>query len=72
MSANGDNVQQQEQINVEVDPNSVKFFESDNSKSEEDRYNAMRTLKAFKDCIMEDDINVDLKKFIIAYRELIK
>ena len=38
---------------------------------EDSRYNAMKTLKAFKECIM-DDMNIDLKKFIAAYYEIIK
>lgn len=48
-----------------------KCCESTCENDEDSRYNAMKTLKAFKECIM-DDMNIDLKKFIAAYYEIIK
>lgn len=35
-------------------------------------FNSLRTYEAFKACICEDGVNVDLPQLIVAYRELIK
>lgn len=35
-------------------------------------FNSLRTYEAFKACICEDGVNVNLPQLIVAYRELIK
>lgn len=42
------------------------------STTNSDDFNFMRTLNAFKACITNDGMDVDLPKFIFAYREFIK
>lgn len=59
------------QVETVKDQKVSKISKSEPS-DDEDSYNSIRTLNHFKDCIMDDDINIDLKKFILAYRELIK
>jgi hypothetical protein len=40
--------------------------------TQEDAYNVITSLHAFKNCIRSDGFTIDLQKFIIAYKELIK
>ena len=40
--------------------------------TQEDGYNLVTSMNAFKNCIRKDDLNIDLVKFLIAYKELIK
>ena len=38
----------------------------------QDGYNVITALNKFKACIREDEVTIDLPKFVIAYREFVK
>lgn len=38
----------------------------------DDGYNVMKALNAFKNAMRNDGVSIDLAKFIVAYKELVK
>ncbi len=42
------------------------------TQASDGEYNVMIALKCFNNCVCGDGITIDLPKFIIAYKELIK
>ncbi len=42
------------------------------TQASDGEYNVMVALKCFNNCVCSDGITIDLPKFIIAYKELIK
>lgn len=40
--------------------------------SSDEQYNVIKALNAFKSCLINDGVSIDLLKFINAYKELVK
>ena len=45
----------------------------DNHQQDENTgYDVMRVMSAFKNCVRSDGVTIDMNKFILAYKELVK